>query len=211
MDKKEFGARILNARKKNGLTQLQLAEQLNVTHTAVSHWENGRCYPDVEILPQIARILQIDVYQFFLDEKSISKKSEDERFYYALQFVGEICKRKLRRKKYIILLLSLICMMLFISLFFSLSYSDNEFSIVDAKVLEKTLFLCVLYNGDMNAYNPENYLDEAERIISNNLFEIQNYDTLYIYIYSEYQDREKNQLVGELYYDLDFYMENKDL
>ena len=41
MNKKEFGKVILNARKQKGITQHELAEQLNVTHTAVSHWENG--------------------------------------------------------------------------------------------------------------------------------------------------------------------------
>ncbi|MCI1985070.1 MAG: helix-turn-helix domain-containing protein [Lactobacillus sp.] len=46
-----------------GLTQEGLAGQLAVTGPAVSKWEKGLSYPDIELLPQIARTLQIDLNQ----------------------------------------------------------------------------------------------------------------------------------------------------
>ena len=41
MNAKEFGERISALRKKQGLTQLQLAEKLNVSNKTISRWETG--------------------------------------------------------------------------------------------------------------------------------------------------------------------------
>lgn len=41
MDAKSIGNIIAMLRKKHGLTQLQLAEQLNISDKTVSKWENG--------------------------------------------------------------------------------------------------------------------------------------------------------------------------
>ena len=42
------GENIKNIRKKNNITQEELAEKLNVTRQAVSNWENGKTEPDIE-------------------------------------------------------------------------------------------------------------------------------------------------------------------
>lgn len=44
-----------------GLTQQQLAERLGVSPAAVSKWELGASYPDVTLLPALARALGIDL------------------------------------------------------------------------------------------------------------------------------------------------------
>ena len=54
MDAKSIGATIAELRKKKGLTQLQLAEKLNVSDKAVSRWENGLGYPEITQLPVLA-------------------------------------------------------------------------------------------------------------------------------------------------------------
>lgn len=46
----EFGQFIAQQRKAIGLTQKELAERLLVTDKAVSRWENGHGYPDIETL-----------------------------------------------------------------------------------------------------------------------------------------------------------------
>lgn len=52
---------IRNYRKKENLTQEQLAKYLNVSTPAVNKWENGISYPDITILSPLARILKIDI------------------------------------------------------------------------------------------------------------------------------------------------------
>ena len=51
-----LGKRIVSHRKRLGLTQDQLAEQLGITAQAVSKWENDQSCPDITMLPRLARI-----------------------------------------------------------------------------------------------------------------------------------------------------------
>lgn len=56
---------IAHFRKLCGYTQEQLAEQLGVTGQSVSKWENGITNPDVSILPQLSKILGVDINALF--------------------------------------------------------------------------------------------------------------------------------------------------
>lgn len=203
MNKKEFGKVILNVRKQKGITQHELAEQLNVTHTAVSHWENGRYYPDVELFPKIAEILQLDVYQLFLGEKTDTKQSGDERFCNALQFAGKICAQKVKRRNYVIFILSLLCAGFLALIAAYLTFKPANYLIVDAYAQEDTLFINVMFNGNKKLYDPEKYSETVDKIIEDNFFETDKYANLYVYIYDRFQNREENHLIGEIYYNLD--------
>lgn len=44
-----------------GLTQEKLADYLGVSTPAVNKWEKGSCYPDITILPALARVLRVDL------------------------------------------------------------------------------------------------------------------------------------------------------
>ena len=59
MDQIKIGKFIAECRKKNGLTQLQLAEKLNITDRAISKWENGKTMPDSSLMVELCDILQI--------------------------------------------------------------------------------------------------------------------------------------------------------
>jgi len=48
-------------RKKENLTQEQVANYLNISAPAVNKWENGISYPDITLLAPLARVLKIDV------------------------------------------------------------------------------------------------------------------------------------------------------
>lgn len=61
MDNKQIGNYIRNLRIKMGLTQGNLAEQLEVSRQAVSKWENGVAIPDVSLLPKLSKILDMDI------------------------------------------------------------------------------------------------------------------------------------------------------
>ena len=54
MEPVSIGEMIREKRKEKGLTQAKLAELLNVTDKAVSHWENGYNLPDLTLF-QIGR------------------------------------------------------------------------------------------------------------------------------------------------------------
>lgn len=54
-----LGKRIMQNRKRLGLTQEQLAEKLEVSAQAVSKWENDQTCPDINMLPRLAEIFGI--------------------------------------------------------------------------------------------------------------------------------------------------------
>lgn len=57
----KVGNFIMDKRKSLGFTQQQLADKLNVSFQAVSKWENGTAYPNIEILMDLATILDVSV------------------------------------------------------------------------------------------------------------------------------------------------------
>lgn len=60
-DKSTMGMKIAEQRKKNQLTQAELAEKMHVTDKAVSKWERDICCPDVTSLSRLAEILGMSV------------------------------------------------------------------------------------------------------------------------------------------------------
>ncbi len=62
-------------RKKQGLTQEELAKKLGVTNQSVSKWESAQCCPDIGLLPKLADIFEISIDELF------GRKSEKEIHY----------------------------------------------------------------------------------------------------------------------------------
>ena len=67
-----LGNKLAEARKKQNLTQEQLAERLGVTRQAVSRWESDAAYPETDKIVRMARILEVScdyLLQDGVDEK----------------------------------------------------------------------------------------------------------------------------------------------
>ena len=69
MDQIKIGKFIAECRKKNKLTQMQLAEKLNITDRAISKWENGKGMPDSSIMLDLCNELKISVNELLSGEK----------------------------------------------------------------------------------------------------------------------------------------------
>ena len=61
MDQVKIGKFIADCRQKTNLTQMQLAEKLNITDRAISKWETGKSLPDSSIMLELCDILGISV------------------------------------------------------------------------------------------------------------------------------------------------------
>ncbi len=58
MTPSDFGKRISELRSEKKMTQAELAEKLNVSTQAISKWETGTGFPDIQTIPQIANIFE---------------------------------------------------------------------------------------------------------------------------------------------------------
>lgn len=74
MNQEKIGKFILKLRKDKKMTQQELADKLNVTDRAVSHWENGRSIPDVALFKPICEIFEISVNELISGEKLSKEK-----------------------------------------------------------------------------------------------------------------------------------------
>ena len=68
MDQIKIGKFIAECRKRNNLTQMQLAEKLNITDRAISKWENGKGMPDSSIMLDLCKELRISVNELLSGE-----------------------------------------------------------------------------------------------------------------------------------------------
>ncbi|MBQ6706832.1 MAG: helix-turn-helix transcriptional regulator [Clostridia bacterium] len=78
MDQVKIGRFIAECRKQQNLTQMQLAERLNITDRAVSKWETGRSMPDSAVMLDLCRILNITVNDL-LSGEVVSVKEYNEK------------------------------------------------------------------------------------------------------------------------------------
>lgn len=97
MDQKQIGTFIAELRKDKKLTQAELGNKLGVTNKTVSRWENGNYMPDISVIPQLCRALDISVNELFsgmhLDENNF-KASADKNLVSSLQQIKYIRKQK---------------------------------------------------------------------------------------------------------------------
>lgn len=61
MDNAKIGKLIYALRKEKGMTQLQLAQCMNISDKTVSKWERGLGCPDVSLLPELSNIFNVDL------------------------------------------------------------------------------------------------------------------------------------------------------
>ena len=75
----EFNEKIQELRKQKGLTQEELAEALYVSRTAVSKWESGRGYPNIDSLKTIAKFFGVTVDDLLSGEELLTIAEEDTK------------------------------------------------------------------------------------------------------------------------------------
>lgn len=85
MDQEKFGKFIKEIRKKNNLTQKQLAEKYNVTYQAVSKWENGKNMPDMTLIKQMSEDFNVSLEEMFSGK--LKKKTKHKKIIIGLLFV----------------------------------------------------------------------------------------------------------------------------
>lgn len=78
MDAHKFGAFITECRKEKKMTQADLAEKLHVTDKAVSRWERGLGFPDINTLEPLADALDLSILELMKSEKNTQTMMEQD-------------------------------------------------------------------------------------------------------------------------------------
>lgn len=86
----EFNEKLQELRKSNGLTQEELAQALYVSRTAVSKWESGRGYPNIDSLREISRFFSITIDELICPDEIISA-AENEKKEFIGRYTALIC------------------------------------------------------------------------------------------------------------------------
>ena len=75
----EFNEKLQELRKQKGLTQEELSEKLSVSRTAISKWESGRGYPNIESLKAIAKLFSVTVDELLSTDEMLTIAEEDSK------------------------------------------------------------------------------------------------------------------------------------
>lgn len=117
MNQVKIGRFIAECRKKKNLTQLQLAEKLNITDRAVSKWENGRSMPDSSIMLALCTELGISVNELLkgelIDMNELEKKTEE-----LLLEIAKIEEEKNKKLLFSMYALGLVCVIFYLFIIF---------------------------------------------------------------------------------------------
>jgi len=74
-----IGIKIKKLRLKSGITQQQLADRLNVNMQTISRWETSATYPDIIMLPILARYFRVTTDYLLSVEENVMKTIKSER------------------------------------------------------------------------------------------------------------------------------------
>lgn len=75
----EFHVKLQELRKRKGLTQEELAQALYVSRTAISKWESGRGYPNIDSLKALAVFFHISIDELLSGDELLTIAQKDSR------------------------------------------------------------------------------------------------------------------------------------
>ena len=165
MNTQDFGKFVAELRKEKAMTQLQLAEKLNVTDKAVSRWETGKNFPDIEIFEDLSKILEVSVSEL-LEGKRIEKEelitvSEEN-------VVKQIKKNKKHKNIYLVIIAIVTVLAMFFG-FFAMSYSGLFNGVIYNKIQCYSNDVLTIMNT-VDGYISQDSDAEGEFIINNGFF-----------------------------------------
>ncbi|MDD3338519.1 MAG: helix-turn-helix domain-containing protein [Lachnospiraceae bacterium] len=78
MDSQVFGQFVAETRKEKKMTQTDLADKIGVTDKAVSRWERGKGFPDINTLEPLSEALDITVLELMRSKKDEMKTTKNK-------------------------------------------------------------------------------------------------------------------------------------
>lgn len=127
MNQIKIGEFIASLRKEKNMSQKDLADKLNVSISAISKWERGKCLPDVSLFNELCEILSISINELLKGEKKVENKESSKIVTQYLEYKEKINKKR-RLYQRIIFVLVIVVLLLFI-------YFVNSYKTIDVYIL----------------------------------------------------------------------------
>ena len=147
----DFSQKIYQLRKENNMTQLELANKINVSDKTISKWETGKSLPDITMLEKLSQALNISIVELLnMQKDEIDAYSKDKVDKILVDFMNYNKRRKGNAYDYFIAL----CLVLVV---FSLLYfmaAAALFTLLIVPVVVTVLLVVAVWR----IYNRENYI-----------------------------------------------------
>ena len=160
MQKEQFGILLTTLRKKNGISQKEMAERLSVSTSAVSKWEHGKNLPDMTMLGSIAETLQVSCDELLNPEKTLERLANPEPQKEALS------KKKHRRIVKIVVLLGILVIAAGLLLGYMVKHRESTFQQIGTRYIDDpdwgyTYEISYVVKGEVTGRSINEYLEEV--------------------------------------------------
>ena len=160
MQKEQFGILLTTLRKKNGISQKEMAERLSVSTSAVSKWEHGKNLPDMTMLGSIAKTLQVSCDELLNPEKTLERLANPEQQKEALP------KKKHTRVVKIAVLVGILVIAAGLLLGYMVKHREPTFQQIGTRYIDDpdwgyTYEISYVVKGEVTGRSINEYLDEV--------------------------------------------------
>lgn len=160
MQKEQFGILLTTLRKKNGISQKEMAERLSVSTSAVSKWEHGKNLPDMTMLGSIAETLQVSCDELLNPEKTLERLANPEQQKEALP------KKKHTRVVKIAVLVGILVIAAGILLGYMIKHREPVYQQIGTRYIDDpdwgyTYEISYVVKGEVTGRSINEYLDEV--------------------------------------------------
>lgn len=213
MNQKKIGDFIKELRKKNNLTQKELADKYGVTYQAVSKWENGKNIPDISIIKQMSKDFNINIDNILEGTNKPNKKRINNYLYifFILIIIISLYILFIHKDGFEFKTLGTTCNDF--TVIGSIAYNKDKSSIYISNVnycgeennIKYDSIDCILYenNGNLTKMISEYNYKENSKITLNEFLNNINF------IVDNYEATCKNYKDNELYIEIHAYLNNK--
>lgn len=145
MNNEKIGKFIRKLRKEAGLTQKELADKLGVTDRAISKWERGLGCPDISLLEDVAKVLDVAILELLKGEHLEQKNFKDKDLIESMALSKNITINKFKKyfNIFTIVVVSFLCLVIAFqnlwNMYFVLREFDTEIYYRDNSVKMKEL------------------------------------------------------------------------
>lgn len=168
-----IGKLIAELRKEKCMTQKELAEKLNITDRAVSKWERGICCPDISLLEDLSKILDVPIHNLISGKRNNEKITEDT-ITKTIKYANDSIRKKIFRISNNILIgiiIIALTLLVFFNIKLQIQFNSKYKTDLYPYILEKCLvnFDNIETNLDVILENQGKYSDEDYKYIINTI------------------------------------------